>query len=187
MKAKFDIKDVKITYKEAYEYFNSKRDSDTILSLFGERRSGDFYALFADAIEEIAEPKDYRPNWNVWEENWERASVFLTTNFALGNDYKYPETDEDDEVQDLLCFVQSGAYSLLIEEIEHSIDRRLDEYEKHFFIGCLQDLTYTVYEEQYGGDDKVPPEDRLELSQEELEPEGFMDAPDLDFYTETEE
>ena len=144
MRANFNIKDIKITYKEAYEYFYRKRDSDTILPpFFGERREGYLCSLFAEAIENIANPKGcYRPNVSIWEENWERASIYLTTNFALGNDYKYPETDEDYEAQDLLCFIQSGAYSLLIEEIEHAIGRNLDDYEKYFFIASLQDLTY---------------------------------------------
>lgn len=142
MKANFNIKDIKITYKEAYEYFNGKRDSDTILPpFFGERREGDLCALFADAIKEIADCFECA-SYNSWDVDWERASVYLTTNFALGNDYKYPETDEEAEAQDVLCFIQSGAYYLLIEEIEHIIDRNLDGYEKHFFIASLQDLTY---------------------------------------------
>ena len=144
MKANFNIKGIKITYKEAYEYFNRKRDSDTILPpFFGERREGDFCALFADAIKGIVNPKGYyRPNVNIWEENWERASVYLTTNFALGNDYKYPETDEESEAQYVLGFVHSGAFYLLIEEIEAVIDRNLYDYEKNFFVASLHDLTY---------------------------------------------
>lgn len=192
MKVNFEVDDLTITYGKVFEYFDKDRNINLELPpFFGRRNHGELNALFADAWKKYNDTTFHSASLDsppIKEREDHQVSVYITANFALGNKYKYPRTEEQSEAQNVLCFIQAGALSLIIERIEGSIKRKLDEIEVRFLVASLNDLTYTVYEEQYGGDDEeVPPEDRLEIPQEALDPEGFLDAPDIDFDTESEE
>jgi len=195
MKVNFELDDLTITYGKVFEYFDKDRNINLDLPpFFGRRNHGELNALFADALKKYNDTTFHSASLDsppIKDREDHQVSIYITANFALGNKYKYPRTEEQSEAQNVLCFIQAGALSLIVERIEGALDRKLDEVEERFLVASLHDLTYAVYEEQYGGEEEeeeeVPPEDRLEIPQEELEPEGFMDAPDIDFDTETEE
>lgn len=194
MEVKFEVDDLTITYGEVFEYFDKDRNLNLELpSFFGRRNHGELNALFADALKKYINTTFHSASLDsppIKDREDHQVSVYITANFALGNKYKYPRTEEQSEAQNVLCFIQAGALSFIVERIEGALGRKLDEVEERFIVASLHDLTYAVYEKQYGDDkedEEVPPDERLELAQEELEPEGFLDAPDIDFDTETEE
>ena len=78
-----------------------------------------------------------------------RVSVYMTANFATGNDYKYPDTQAEADVQNLLCFVQSGAFFLIVERLEGVAGRSLKDDEKFLLLQLLHDLTYEKHAERY--------------------------------------
>lgn len=158
MKINFEIEDITITYGEVFEYFDKDRNINLELPpFFGNRNHGELNALFADALKKYNDTTFHSASLDsppIKDREDRQVSVYITANFALGNKYKYPQTEEESEAQNVLCFIQTGALSLIVERIEGALGRKLDEIEQRFLVASLHDLTYTVYEKQYGGDDE---------------------------------
>lgn len=164
MKINFDIEDYKVTYGEIFKYFDERRDRELRGNLNGE---------IADAVGKLIEdlnretdgiptPDDYPP---AEEGEAHRLSVYMTACVAVGNDYKYPETEEEEDVQDLLSFVLSGSFYLILETLERYMKRELNKTERVFFAASLNDLTYSIYFQKH-------PEKLAEVGEEEEEEGG---------------
>lgn len=181
MKVNFEVDDLTITYGKVFEYFDKDRNINLELPpFFGRRNHGELNALFADAWKKYNDTTFHSASLDsppIKEREDHQVSVYITANFALGNKYKYPRTEEQSEAQNVLCFIQAGALSLIVERIEGALDRKLDEVEERFLVASLNDLTYSVYEEQHGGDEKdeeIPTEDCREISKEEKDEDSMI-------------
>lgn len=138
MKYNFEVKTLSITFAELLKWLDERR---TLGGEFGKIAS--FFALHVRLIVEKI-PVD-----ELFGIEARHVSDYITANFATGNDYKYPETEEEAEIQRLLGNVQTGAFYLIVEQIQRVAKRTLTEAEAFGLIQILHDLTCEVYAKHY--------------------------------------
>ena len=156
MKINFDIEDYKVTYGEWRDFLRKQSSLETI-NVGPFTNVAQSASFFADAVQKQIEELNKETYGIPMPEDWptpekeeaHRVSVYITAKHALGNVYKYPETEDESNIQNVLSFILSGALSLIREDLEHYGGRTLADFETLHLCAFLDRFSWQAYEKQH--------------------------------------